>query len=1088
MKYIQGSGGGGKGGNRHTPVEADDSLQSIQYASVTDVISEGQISGLDDGYKSIFLNGTPVQDANGNNNFEGYSIDIRTGTQNQSYIPALAANEIERSDIGSIPLTHGNVTIKSITNTTASRARVTIQIPTLRIIEDDGDIIGHKVIIKIRVQYNGGGYTTVVQDEIKGKSSNNYLRDYVFPLTGAFPVEIEVSRVSTDDANSRQSSLTNFVGLTEIIDEKLSYPNTALAHLRFDSRQFSNIPSRKFLLRGILCQLPTNASVDTTTHIGRVTYSGIWDGTFGAATWCNDPAWLLFALLTNKRWGVGLETNTLDKFDFYTISKYCNQLVSDHKGGLEPRFALNTVLNTRKNIYDAIQQLTAIFRGMSYFGAGSVVVSQDAPADSQYIIGASNVIDGNFEYTGTSQKARHTTCTVAYQSYEKLGEVEFEYVEDVDAVSKYGVINKEIKSIGCYSQGQAHRLGLWTLKSEQFLTQTCTFSVSIDSGLILRPNMVIDIADKLKSGHRHTGRLRSGSTTTDINIDSGQNISIDITKTPTISVLLPTGILETKPIQNIDTTNKKVTVSSAFSQPPNAEGVYLMQSSEVQTQQYRIIDVTEQSQGIYAITALQYNNSIYEAVDEGEPITVRSITNLNAAPSPVTDIEDREFLYSDGQGVFVGCDLSWQHDRQRVTEFRVTYRIDNDNWATLSTSSPSISLRQGGNFGALRAGNLQVQIQAFNYLGKGSVIAPHSVPLAGKTAAPENMLNLTMIPTNGLARLQWKQSTSLDVTVGGLVRLRHSPLLSGVSWANSSSIHSDLTGNAKEAYADLKEGTYLAKFVDSGGRASVDAAYVEFTKPDLENLHNINTQTEHTNFTGNNTNLTVNAGELLLDANGSVLHTTGEYFFANNPIILANIFSIQLQSLIKVRAFFPNSITINLMGLDYDANAAPNTTGFASLASFVGDTPNNCNAQLYLRTTQLDPNDSSFVNSNWTTWRPFNNAQFKARAYELKLQLSSGGDNTAQIAIEELSVSSDMPIRTINGSATSDVTQDYVVQFANKFAANPVIGITFSASATGEYYNITNTSSDSFSVSIYNASNSRQAKAFNWTATGYGKG
>ena len=164
MKHIQGSGGGGKGGGRHTPVEADDSLQSIQYASVTDLISEGQIQGLDDGYKSIFLNGTPVQDANGNNNFEGYSIDIRTGTQNQSYIPALAANEIERSDIGSIPLTFGNVTIKQITNTTASRARVTIQIPTLRIIEDDGDIIGHKVIIKIRVEYNGGGYTTVVQD------------------------------------------------------------------------------------------------------------------------------------------------------------------------------------------------------------------------------------------------------------------------------------------------------------------------------------------------------------------------------------------------------------------------------------------------------------------------------------------------------------------------------------------------------------------------------------------------------------------------------------------------------------------------------------------------------------------------------------------------------------------------------------------------------------------------------------------------------------------------------------------------------------------------------------------------------------
>ena len=348
------------------------------------------------------------------------------------------------------------------------------------------------------------------------------------------------------------------------------------------------------------------------------------------------------------------------------------------------------------------------------------------------------------------------------------------------------------------------------------------------------------------------------------------NINIDLTLNPKISVILPSGILETKTISLIDPTNKTVTVSQAFTEPPNAESVYLLQNDSIQSQQYRIIDITEQSKNICTVTALQYNASIYNAVDQGEPITVRNITDLDAAPSPVTDIEDREFLYSDGQGVFVGCDLSWQHDRQRVTEFRVTYRIDNDNWATVSTSSPSISLRQGGNFGALRAGLLQVQIQAFNYLGKGSVIATHEVPLAGKTAAPEDMVNFTMIPTNGLARLQWTQSISLDVVVGGLVRLRYSPDLTGVTWSNSTSIHSDLTGTAKEAYADLKEGTYLAKFVDSGGRESVNAAYVEFTKPDLENLHNINTQTENNTYSGNKTNLTVTSGELLLAANGNV--------------------------------------------------------------------------------------------------------------------------------------------------------------------------------------------------------------------------
>nr|BAR26357.1 phage-related protein tail component-like protein [uncultured Mediterranean phage uvMED]BAR26437.1 phage-related protein tail component-like protein [uncultured Mediterranean phage uvMED] len=1084
MTVIRGSGGGSKGGGNRTPVEADDSLQSIQMANVVDLVSEGEVAGLDDGFKSIYLDGTPVQDANGNNNFEGYQIETRNGTQSQPYISSLAANEIERTNIGlPVQLTFGNTTIKQITNTAASKVRVTISIPTLRQIEDDGDIVGHSVIIKIRAQYNGGGYNLVKQDEIKGKSSNNYQRDYVFPLTGAFPVDIEVSRVSADDPNSKKESKTFWSGVTEIIDEKLSYPNSALVFLRFDSRQFSNIPSRKYLLRGVKTQLPSNAQVDTTTHIGRVTYSGVWDGTFGAAQWHSDPSWHLYNLLVNDRYGVGLDAATLDKFDFYTISQYCNQLVNDHKGGQEVRMALNMVINTRKAVYDTIKEITAIFRGMSYYGAGSLVVVQDSPQTSKYLLGAANVVDGNFEYTGTSQKARHTTCTVAYQSYDKLGETEFEYVEDVDAVAKNGVINKQIKALGCYSQGQAHRIGLWTLQSEKLLTNTVSFSVAVDSGIVLRPSMVIDIADELKSGYRHTGYVSTGSTATVIKIDSGANISIDLTKNPEISILLSTGLVEKKSIQNIDTATKSVTVTSAFSEIPNAQSVYILQTSEVQTQQFRVVEISEQDKGIYSVIALQYNSSIYNFVDNGDPITVRNITNLDAAPDPVTDIEDQEFLYSDGQGVFVGCDLSWQHNMKRVSEFRITYRVDNDNWASVRTSSPSISLRQGGNFGALRAGTLQVQIQAVNYLNKGSTIANHTVPLAGKTAAPADMVNFTMIPTNGLARLQWTQSTDLDVVVGGLVRLKHSPDLSGVTWANATSIHSDLTGTAKEAYADLKQGTYLAKFVDSGGRTSVNAAYVEFSKPDLGNLYNINTQTEQTSFTGTKTNVTVTSGELVMAANGSVLHTNGTYLFANNPIDLGDVFSIELESLLKVRSFFPNAITINQMGLDFDPNAAANTTGFAALSSFVGDTPTNTDVKLYLRTTQTDPNSSP----TWTSWRPFNNAEFKARGYELKAELETN-DSTAQLAIQTLEVSSNMPLRTINGTGTTLSNADYTITFTNKFAATPVIGITFSATNSGDYYNISSSSANSFSVSIYNSGNIRQARSFSWTATGYGKG
>jgi predicted phage tail protein len=1071
MTYIRGAGGG-KGGGGGSPTEADDSLQSIQYATVLDLLSEGEIGGLDDGYKSIYLGGTPIQDSSGANNFEGYTVHTRNGVQSQAYISSLEGTESESSV--NVKVENGSPVVRQITNTNTDRVRLTLRIPSLRKVEDDGDIVGNSVQIKIEAQYNGGGYSTVKTDTIVGKSSNLYMRDYVFSLSGAFPVDIRFTRVSADDPDAKSESQIFWSSYTEIIDEKLTYPNSALAYLRFDSRQFNNIPDRKYKIRGIKVKLPSNATVDTTTHIGRVTYSGVWNGTFGAATWCNDPAWCLYDLLISSRYGCSIPESSLDKWDFYSISQYCNELVDDRKGSQEPRFACNILINQRKDVYTVVKEMASLFRGMSYYGAGNMMLLQNKPRDSQYLLGPSNVVDGSFEYSGVSQKARHTSVKIAYQTYEGLGETMFEYVEDADAIAKYGIISKSVKALGCYSQGQAHRMGLWLLKSEQLLTQTCTFAVGIDSGIVLRPGMVIDIADPVRAGTRRSGRIGAGSTTTVINIDSGDDFSVDLTKSPTISVIEPTGIVETKTISNYapNASPPTVTVSSAFTEAPNDESVYLIQTTDIQSQQYQIISVSEGTDNSFGVTALQYNNSIYSAVDSGTDIVLRDITNLTDPPSAVTDIEGEEFLYSDGQGVFVGCDLSWQHDRKRVTGFLVTYRVDSDNWATVTTSSPSISLRQGGNFGALRAGTLSVQIQAVNYLNKGSTIATFTKALAGKTAAPGDVLNLTMIPTNGLARLQWTQSTDLDVVVGGLVRLRHSPDLSSVTWATASSIHSDLTGTAKEAYADLKGGTYLAKFVDSGGRVSVGTASVEFTKPDLGNLINVNTQTEDTSFSGTKTDLVVESNELLNAADGSNYKTSGTYLFNNNPIDLGAVFNVQLESTLKVRSFYP--------GNDYIDTYA----NWDAITDFDGAVPSNADASLYIRTTQTDPSSSP----TWTTWRPFNNAQFQARGYELKAELTTDGDNLARIAVQQLRVASNMPTRAINGTGTSSASGDLTVTYPKRFNGTPAIGISMSTTATGDYYTIASSSATAFTVSIYNSNGDRQARSFHWTATGYGQG
>ena len=1085
-KYIQGAGGGKGGGNNSGGTEADDTLQSIQFANVLDLVSEGEIQGLDDGNKSIFLDDTPVQNADGTDNFSGYRVVTRNGTQAQTHIPGdFGSTQAERS-VG-IEVTNSTSVTRNVEGTEVDRLRVTLTIPSLQKVEDDGDIVGHSVQIKIQIQYDGGGFNDVVTDTISGKSSNRYQRDYMITLSSSTNVQVRMVRVSADETSSKITSTTIFQSFTEIIDEKFSYPNSALVALRFDSREFSSIPSRKYLIRGIKVKIPSNATVDTTTYLGRITYSGLWDGTFQAATWTNDPAWCLYDLLISTRYGAGIPESTLDKYDFFSVSQYCNALVDDGKGGEEPRFSLNMLINSRDEVYNVIQEMTAIFRGIAYYGAGSLVLNQDKPADSSYAFGPSNVVDGLFTYTGTSQKARHTVATVAYQNYDTQGDTEFEYVEDHDAVAKYGIINKDIKAVGCYSQGQAHRIGKWTLLSEQNLTETVQFAVGIESGIILRPGQVIDIADPVRAGVRRSGRIRS-ATTTELTVDSSTNLSPDVATSdndPKVSVMLPSGIAETRSIPaggiHVETDGTaRIDVDSAFSQTPTTGSVFLVQTSDIQSQQFRVLSVDESEDGVYGVSAAAYNSTIYDAVESDNELTARDITNLSATPNAVGSLAVEEFLYETGQGVFVGALVSWEHDRVNISEFRVQYRVDDDNFETLITASPSITIRD------IRAGRLQVQVQARNYLNRGSTITTETFTIEGKTAPPQlitdssdaNYISFDMIPVNGQAKLTWRQSLDLDVRNGGHVRLRHSPNTSNVTWSNSTSISEEIAGSATEAYADLKGGTYSMKFVDSGGRESQNFALIEYVKPELDSTEEVTalSATEDPTFPGTKTNLSVDSAdqELELAANGDVLHTTGEYEFNGNPYTLTHVGSLRLESTLRARSFFP------------DTNLIDNVDDFDSITDFDGTTPTDCDVKLYVRTTEDDPSGSP----TWTTWRHFNNADIKCRAFELKAEFETGSSDE-QIAVDQLRVKALMPYRSLSGEVTTSTTGDTTVNFGtgNRFYVKPSIGIIFTTTDTTDYYTISNDSSgSSFDISVYNSSDSRIAKTIRWNAVGYGRG
>ena len=1093
-KLILGAGGGGgKGGG--TPTEAADSLRSEQYASVLDLLCEGEIEGIEGGPKGIFLEDTPVQNADGSFNFDNFTVVALEGTQGQPYIPDPAGGiQVERG-VG-VEITNGVPVTRSITNSDVDKARVTINIPSLQQVNDDGDILGHSVAIKIQLQYDGGGYNDVLSDTISGKSSSLYQRDYLVKIDGDFPVDLRVIRVSADETSTKKASTTVFSSFTEIQDDKLAYPNSALVGMRFGAEQFQNIPSRKYLIRGLKIRIPHNGTVDTTTHLGRISYSGLFNGTLGAATWSNDPAWCLYDLLTDTRFGCSVPESSLDVFDFYEISRYCNELVDDGKGGQEPRFSLNLLLNSRAEVYNVIQQLTSIFRGISYYGAGSLVLRQDKPADSQYLLGPSNVVDGLFSYSGTAEKTRHTCASVAWQSYDTLGDIEYEYVEDHESVAKYGIIRKDIRSVGCYSQGQAHRLGKWLLTSERLLSETVSFAVSIDAGIALTPGIVIDIADPLRAGTRRSGRV-SSATTTVITIDSTTDLSIDVTENPTISVMMPTGLVETKSIDGI--TGAEITVTSAFSEAPQSQAIYLIQTSDIQSQQYRVISVAEGEGGTVGVTAVAYNESIYAAVEQDIALTTRDISNLSAIPNSPEAISGTEFLYQEGQTVHTGFDLSWQHNRRNTNEFVVQYKLDEDNFTTINTSNPSVTLR------TLRAGTLKVQISALNYLGKKSKTSLATFTLIGKTAVPGDVQNLSIEPISAnSARLRWDQTVDLDVKVNGLVHIKHSSLTDGsATWPNSVDLIPAVGGNSTEAIVPLVEGEILVKFEDDLGNKSTNATSVLMDFPDAVGRISVQTRREDQDsppFQGTKTDCFYDAAldALVIAGNGQLdseadfdaipsldflgdILSSAEYQF-NNTLDLGARFALDIKRRFVTRAFFPND-TI-------DARTALVDTW----NDFDGANADAVNAKLYMRRTDDDPSGTP----TYTAWQEFVAGTFKGRAFQFKAELTSA-DIAQNILIDELGYETNFQRREEISQATASGTSTKSVTFDNAFFVGtsalgnlnnflPSIGITVQNLGDGERVNVSSITSTGFDLDVLDSGGSNVNRNFTYTAVGFGRG
>lgn len=719
---------GSKGSeSSHTPVESPDSLINTSYANILDAISEGPIVGLKNGAQSIYFDQTPLGNPDGSLNFTGVSWEQRTGEADQDYIAGFPAVEAETA-VG-IALTAAQAWTQAISNTQLSAVRIRLGLSVLYKTESDGDTVGSVVNYAIDLSTNNGDYVTVISTAFNGKTTSGYQRSHRIDLpASAGGWRVRVRRLTPDSQTNIQAT-TSIVGYTEVIDAKLQYPYTALVGTKIDASQFSSIPERAFRIRGRIIQVPSNYEPSTRA------YSGTWDGTFKLA-WTDNPAWIYRDLILNDRYGLGqvIKDAQVDKWGLYQIGQYSDQLVDNGQGGTEPRFTCNLYLQSRANALQVLQDLASVFRGMSYYAGTEVMVSADMPSDPVYTYTNANVINGKFSRAASSGTTRYSVCKVSWSDTENFGNVRTEYVTRQEALARYGVRETEITAFACTSQGQAQRLGQYTLLTNQLETDTISFSVGLD-GTIARPGQLIRVADEFFGGKPMAGRIKSASTTT-VTLDN----DIVAAAGDTLVVILPTGTAETRVIQGF--TGRVVTVSQAFSVVPTAQSIYAIETAELVAETYRILTVAENfgdDKLQYDVVAVQHNASKFAAIDNGAQI-VRPPTSV--LPSAVQALPANVVLNTYDavkQGVNVATmRITWDAPAGAVY-YNVWWRRGSSDWINAGVTYTA-SLEVSG----IYTDTYTARVSAVGVTGNSSLWAySPATDLQGKTGTPPAVTALT---------------------------------------------------------------------------------------------------------------------------------------------------------------------------------------------------------------------------------------------------------------------------------------------------------------------------------------------------------
>ncbi len=728
--------GGGKsgGGATRTAEESPNTLRSQATVKIVDLVGEGEIGGLVNGLKSAYLDNTPVQNNDGSFNFSGYTLEQRIGLPDQDPMPGFSQQETG-VEVGA-DVTFNTPIVRTITDPVVDVARVTLGISAL--FEQDtknGDLKPSSVEIAIDYQSNGGGFTQVVRDVIQGKTNSPYQRSYDVRLIGEAPHTIRMRRITPDSDLASVKNETRWETLFEIVEAKMIYPDSALFGITVDAKQFgSTAAERSYDVYGLVIDVPTN--YDPVTR----QYTGIWDGTFKRAV-CNNPAWVLRDIIQHKRYGLGkrVPISSVDKYGLYAVAQYCDQLIPDGVGGMQPRYTINTVVNSHVSAYNLLTSIASAFRGFIYWGSNSVVVSQDRPEDPSMLVTPANVIDGRLSYQTNVDKQKLRSVAIVYwndpnDNYRLTPEI----VENEALVRRIGwEPGQSVVRFGCTNRAEAHYAAKWILEDQDNANKSVRYDAIDDHGFV-RPGTIIAVADPKFTAGRRGGRVKAAdanSLTVDFPITlAGQAYHL--------RAMLPDGTVSRRPVTNGPGATSTLTLGgTAWTTPPGVGSVWSLDSDTVVNRQFRVRTIGA-DEPPFPVTATLFDPTSFARVEQGADLAPSNFLEIITGPLEVpTDLAVIEFLLNDGNSAVPAVQFSWKSATDpRIMLYQARFQRPGGEWEAAEDGSALSRIVRNA-----EPGTWNFMVRAVDALGNKTAWATGSVVLDGQVDALPNVTGVNVI-------------------------------------------------------------------------------------------------------------------------------------------------------------------------------------------------------------------------------------------------------------------------------------------------------------------------------------------------------